>query len=111
MKNRSEGKDYTIRFEIGNLICFLLMFFASSIVICNIVKMVFVRIIMISISFYICGQIEIRFMVRIINPIIISTLPKCIREKEMKLWKEIRKREKEEKRKYKSVRKNDTPKT
>ena len=92
-----DKKDYSIRFEIGNLVCFVIIYLISIILVWKIVKIILIRVLMLPILFYICGQVEIRFMVRIINPIIVLTLPKDIRKKERFLWKEIRKEEKEKK--------------
>ena len=60
-------KDYTFWCGIFNLICLLIIFVISIIMIINIFTMIVARILLIIFSFFLCGYIEERFISQYIN--------------------------------------------
>jgi len=60
-------KNYTFWCGIFNLICLIIIFVISIIVIINTFKMIVVRILLIILSFFLSGFIEERFISQYIN--------------------------------------------
>lgn len=84
-------KDYTMRYFVANFTCFVLLYFLSSVIIFNIVHMHMVRIILEIILFYLCAQIELRYLTFYVNyMVILLLLPQGIRQKELELLKKSR---------------------
>ena len=84
-------EDYSMRYFVTNFTCFVLLYFVSSVIIFNIVHVYMVRIILEVVFFYICAQIELRYLTFYVNyMVILLLLPKGIRQKELELLKKSR---------------------
>ena len=84
MNNKDKVAIY---YNIAHIICFLLIYVGSLILLFVYIKNIFIRISGFPVLFFVCGLLEEKVMVFCVNPLVWVFLPKEIREEEIKIVK------------------------